>query len=46
MYLLLQGLESLALSMTNVSIGLGLMLGTFVGAVTPSDVFDPPPPQY
>jgi hypothetical protein len=40
MYILLQSLEILELSMTNLSIGLGLMLGTFVGAATPASVFD------
>ncbi|MEE4174857.1 MAG: hypothetical protein V2I57_11445 [Xanthomonadales bacterium] len=39
---LLQHLEALQLSMTFVSLGTGLMLGSFVGAMLP--VREPSPP--
>ncbi len=39
MYLLLQHLESLQLSMMTLSMGTGLMLGAFVGMLAP--VYDP-----
>ena len=40
MFSLLQYLEILQLSMISISVGLGLMLGTFAGVALPAQMYD------